>query len=172
MIRAIVPLIRRYALPLGIFILIGTGYAYHRIELNKARRAGYAQAQAEMAADVVRANADTAAREAQARDVSRQHDEKQIKVNRELQNRVDSLTARNVDLGRLRNCASRREPTAGIPAATTKPDGGAEQPGHAMPPGEDSGGGLGLQLIRYGAECERYRSELAGLQAWLIANHR
>lgn len=161
--------LQRYALPLGIVIVLGAGYAYHRVELRHARVAGYAEAEAEMAAKVATANAATAAREAQARAVSRQHDEKQLKVNRELQNRVDFLTARNVDLGRLRNRAAGRKPAAGVPAAATQPDGGADHPGHAVPTREDPGGVLGLQLIRYGAECERYRSELAGLQSWLKA---
>lgn len=134
--------------------------------INKAEARGYERAQAEMAARVATANAATAAREAEEREISRAHDFASLERTRALQSQIDGLTARNVDLGRLQGCAGRRVASAaGKTSAAPVIDGGASRAEHDLP----TRGDLGIGLVRYAGTCEQYRQQLIGLQAWFNA---
>jgi hypothetical protein len=86
-------------------------------------------------------------------------------VTHDLQARVDTLTARTVDLGRLRNCtAASRHAPAGAGPAPTQSDG---VPGNRIDDLQTQQT-FGIELVRYAGECERYRSQLKALQDWLL----
>ncbi len=164
MIWPIVPILRRYALPLGILLAIGVAYAWHRTETNAARRQGYEQAQSEGKAAIAELDRQTALREAEEREISRAHEVASLESRNALQAQIDRLTARPVSLGRLQKCADRREPSAaGGSATTAQSDGGAGYREHDLPAQPD----LGLELVRYAGTCEQYRRQLSELQAWV-----
>ena len=165
---AAVAFLRRYALPIGIALVLGIAWAWHRVEINAARRQGYAQAQAEGKDLLAKREAEIAAAEAEQREISRAHEVHFLEVSRDLQSRVDSLSRRNLDLGRLQ-VRTRCPKAAGEPAATPVLDAGTWDDGHALPPAADPASDLGAELLSYAAECERYRLSLKSLQEWVAS---
>lgn len=116
-------------------------------------------------AELRKREAETLEQEAADRDIARTTDIHWQEVSRDLQSRVDSLTAaRSIDLGRLQDCARRsRAAPAGAPAAAAQPDGSAGAGRHDLPVSGD----LGQQLVQYAGDCERYRQQLTALQSWV-----
>jgi hypothetical protein len=154
----------RYWRVLAVAAVVGAILAYHTIQLDKAEQRGYDRATAEGKAAIAKLDAATAAREAEEREISRQFDIAYQEKARGLQDQIDRLTARNVDLGRLRKCADRREPkAAGASPAAAEPDGAAGRAFDDLP----AGGDLGIQLVRYAGTCEQYRQQLNSLQSWV-----
>jgi hypothetical protein len=156
-------LLRRYALPLGVLVVIGTAYAYHRVELNKAHRAGYAAATAEMAARVAKANAETEALEQRQRIQSQRAAQAWESKRNELQGQVDTLLARGVSVRLCKPAAARAVSVPGATRTATSADDSAGRDVGAV----QAGSNIGTQLVQLGAECERYRQQLSELQSWV-----
>jgi hypothetical protein len=140
--------------------------------LEDAERRGFELCRSQATAAAAEAEKATLEREADQRELNRTTDIHWQEVQRDLQSRVDQLTAaRSVDLGRLRECASARapgaDPSAGGAAAAAEPDGGAGQRGHDLQAQPD----LGIELVRYAGECEGYRRQVSELQSWISATH-
>ncbi len=169
MIWPIVPILRRHALPLGILLALGTAYAWHRSETNAARRQGYEQAQSEGKAAIAELDRQTALREAEEREISRAHEVASLESRNALQARLDSLTRRNLDLGRLRQPAGRCPSPARDAEPASLADASPGERGHAVPVAEDSERQLGIELSQYGADCEALRLQVVSLQSWILA---
>jgi hypothetical protein len=137
---------------------------------EQAEQRGYERARAQAAAALVKREREIAEDETRLREISRQHDIRHQESTRALQARIDDLTTRNVDLGRLRvrsraDCAA----PAGAAPAAAEFDGGAWDRGHAVQASETAAGELGTELVRYAGECEAYRQRLIDLQGWVSA---
>ncbi len=165
----IVPILQRYALPIGVVLAIGVAYVYHRVELRDAQRAGYAACRADADDQMRRANDAYRKQEAEEREISRLHDVAHQEAQSALQSQIQSLTAaRSVDIGRLRNCATAGRPApAGAPKPTSEPNGATEPREHGVQAGKD----LGRELVYYAGTCEQYRQQVISLQAWIAATH-
>jgi hypothetical protein len=160
--------LKRYWRVLAVVVLLGAALSLYSCQIDQAEQRGYDRAIRKGEAALAKREREIAADEAKKREISRAHDIHFQQVTRDLQSRIDDLTARNIDLGRLRvrprvSCPA----AAGSTAAAAEPDGAAGQPGHDLPPGDDPERELGLQLVRYAGECERYREQVMGLQAWI-----
>lgn len=121
MIWPIVPILQRYALPIGIVLVLALGWAWHRSAVNTARRQGYEQAQGEYAVLLAKANAAVAARDAQARKRIHEVENAHQKALSDLDARYADATVPVVRL--CREPARRRELPAvsGSPALDTGP---------------------------------------------------
>ncbi|HYC01608.1 MAG TPA: hypothetical protein VEC57_20930 [Candidatus Limnocylindrales bacterium] len=158
----------RYWRVLAVASAIGAILYGIQLALDNAEQRGYDRATAEGKAAIAALDAATAAREAEEREISRTHDVAYQEKSRALQSQIDRLTARTVDIGRLRGCADRGSAAATSQASSTPvTDGAAGRAIDDLPAGGDHRGGLGLQLIRYAAACERQRQQLIGLQSWV-----
>jgi hypothetical protein len=160
MIWPIVPLLRKYALPLGIVLVLALGWAWHRSAVNAARRQGYEQAQGEYAVQLAKANAAVAARDAQARSAFQTNETRWIGERSELENQISNLAGRIRPVRLCPPVAARRElPGAGAAAGSA---GGAGEPGvDAVSSGPD----IGPALLVLAGTCEQYRRRLIELKA-------
>lgn len=161
-----VTFLARYWRVLAIAAAVGLLLYWFTGKLDDAEQAGYDRAQQEAKQVIAEMDAATAAREAEQREIDRAHDIAYQERTRDLQSRIDDLTARNVDLGRLSVRANRSCPApAGAAAAAAEPDGAAGAGGHDL----QAESGLGRDLVRYAGECERYRRQVSALQAWALS---
>ena len=134
--------------------------------LERAEQRGYERAQHEADAALAAREREIAAAEADQREISRAHDIHYQQVTRDLQTRIDALTRRNVDLGRLQVRANRSCPApAGAAAAPAEPDGRAGAGGHDL----QAESGVGRELVQFAGECEIYRRQVIELQGWISA---
>lgn len=159
MIWPIVPLLKRYALPIGILLLVTLAYGWHRTEVNGARRAGYDQARGEYKAQVDKANAATAARDAAARKAFQANESRWIGERSELQTQIADLAGR---IKPVRLCKP-AAPSGQLPGASAaaSSSGGAGQSGvDAMQAGQD----IGPAIAVFAGECESYRRRLIELK--------
>ncbi len=163
----IVGILQRYAIPLGIVLAICGAYVYHRVELRDAQRAGYAACRADADDQMRRANEAYRKQEAEEREISRLHDVAHQEAQSALQERVDALTRRNLDLGRLSKRPASCPGAASAAEPAHKFDGQAWDDGHAMQASVPAGSDLGVELVQYGAECESLRLRLRDLQQWV-----
>ena len=153
-------LLRRYALPMCIVLVLAAAWAWHRSAVNTARRQGYEQAQGEYAVQLAKANAAVAARDAQARKAFQANESRWIGERSELENQISDLAGRIRPVRLCPPVAARRElPGA---AAETGSAGGAGQPGV-----DDlsAGRNIGPDLARLLGECESYRRRIVELKA-------
>lgn len=156
------PLLKRYAPIIAILFSLGLAYAYHLSALNSAKRAGYQAAQAEMAKQVSAANTRTAALEQHQREQSEAAAAAWSKERDELQGQVVDLLARGVSVRLCKQSTGSRQlpekpgASAGAAEATSRPVDGVS-----------AGRDIGPEILRYGADCDRYRAQLSALQRWV-----
>lgn len=131
-------------------------------QLDKAEQRGYERATAEMSARVAIANAATAALEQRQRIQSEQAAVAWESKRNELQGQVDDLLRRGVSV-RVCKPAASAAPLSGAGTTTAGTDGPAGRALDAVQAGRD----VGTELVQLGAECERYRQQLIGLQSWV-----
>lgn len=161
----------RYRKVIAIALLVAALAAWIGSSINgaieDAERRGLERCQREADAELRKRETETLEQEAADREAARLADTRWQEVNRELQNRVDALTAAGrVDLGRLQDCARRdRSAAAREAAAPAQPHGGAAPAEHDVPPVRD----LGIELVRYAGECEQYRQQVKSLQGWILS---
>ena len=130
-------------------------------------RAGYEAAEARMAEEVRKAESATRAAEAKARAITEAKDSEWQTERNNLQERITGLLANPAPAIRLCRPASRRDVPA-VPAATGESDGAAAE----REPALQAGGDLRPDLVRFGGDCERFRSQLSALQDWVAAQSR
>lgn len=128
---------------------------------EQAEQRGYNRATAEMAARVAKANAETAALEQRQRIQSERAAKSWESKRNALQSEVDRLVASR-PVVRLCKPAS-AAPVPGTAESAGRIDDGAGRRIDALQAGPD----VGLGLVQYGAECERIRQQLTGLQSWV-----
>jgi hypothetical protein len=151
----------RYGKVLAVVAVVGAILAYHTIQLDKAEQRGYDRATAEMAQRVAQANAATAALEQRQREQSQKAAQAWESKRNELQSQVDGLLARK-PVVRLCKPAS-GTPVPGAGSAASRPDDAAGASFDTVSMGQD----IGPAAVVLAAECERYRSQLGALQAWV-----
>ena len=155
-------IIKRYAAPLAILLLLAGAWLWHGRAVRAADAAGYRRATAEMQARILQANAATAVLEEQQRAKTNAAAAAWESTRNDLQSQVDSLLARK-PVVRLCKSASSAVP---VPSATTS----ASQPDVApfgSEPAVSVGPDIGAAAVVLAGECERYRNQLNALQVWV-----
>lgn len=153
---------RRYAWVLAAAALVAIVlYAISRA-LESAEQTGYDRATAEMAARIAKANAATAALEQRQREQSQKAAQAWETQRNDLQSQVDRLLT--VTRPAIRVC--KPASAAPVPGAS-EPAGRIDDPAggaiDAVPAERD----IGVAMVQFGGECERYRAQLSALQAWI-----
>lgn len=139
-------------------LLYGLNRALHRADLR-----GYDRARGEQAAQVVKANAITAKREAEARRASQIQSAQWESTRSELQNQIGRLLSQ--PRAAIRLC---KQPAGGgqLPGATSAAGRTDDRTGAAINDVSSSPDIAGAILV-YGGDCERYRRQLSALQDWV-----
>jgi hypothetical protein len=132
--------------------------AYHE-------RRGYDLATAEMSAKVSEANARTAALEQRQREQSQKAAQAWEIERNELESKVAGVLAGQRPVVRLCKPAPSGGTVPGAAAATASADEPAKARVDVLLAGPD----IGVPMVQYGAECERYRAQLKALQEWVAS---
>lgn len=153
----------RYA---AIVAVLAGGWAYHRVQVNAAQRAGYAAAQADMTAQVAKANAATAALEKRQRDQSHKAAVAWESKRAQLESQVTGLLLKPRPAIRLCRDGAGGGQLPGPGSGASSFDGGPARRIDAVRVGND----IASAGVVLAAECERYRQQLSSLQEWVRAS--
>lgn len=148
----------RYWKVLAIVAAVGLVLVLYRHQIDSAYDRGYEAATAEMAERVAQANAQQAARDAQARKAFQANESRWIGERSALQNQITALAGR-VSVRVCRPAASSGE-LSGAGAAASRAGGTGESRFHDVQAGPD----IGAAITVFAGECESYRRRLKELQ--------
>lgn len=155
-------LLARYWRILAAAALVAALLSLYSWRISKAEQAGYERATADMAARVAKANAETAGLEQRQRAQSDKAAQAWEKNRNDLQSQVDRLLT--VTRPSLRVC---RPASAAPVSSAASPAGSADDAARgsvdAMPSQRD----IGIAMVQFGGDCERYRRQLISLQDWI-----